>query len=215
MVEISEYRLLIEKLPLRTHQFKTLRSTWNKYETEFEFFHKSCDKIFNGRDYRVISRGQLLDENNLDIKIILTIMWGFPRGPRGHNMNAMLQQFDEIKKILQDVIYNQPSLENVMGKMDGLSRLGIGTFTKLLYSLNIEIDGLKPAILDSVIVSIIYESQILELQPLKRISRTKHTQLYKQYLQILNSISIDLNLSVGKIEMFLFTFGNHLYVPKN
>lgn len=218
MVKISDYSKLINLLPVNHTSFKILKKNWRSNQT-------LVGKIFNDKDHVIISKKDLKSEQaEINVFIIKTLMWGYPTKGRGNNIENLINQnsLDNIGKVLSKYKINpHQTFQNIITdfyhlKKEGVKGLGISTFSKFLYLLNVKIEGYDALILDDRIINIINENNFQELKCLFGIARDDAFKIhsknnYLEYLKIINKIAYDNNSKPENIEMFIYFFGKNLH----
>jgi hypothetical protein len=206
MNSISNYVELIRNLPEREHSFRSSKTTWNKgkYTDKIELIFMENEKI-------ELSRNDVFSNaNDLEKLILSTIIWGYPSGMRKDHFNRIMENFDNLVDLLNNVNINEiNNFKNHFEKdVKSINGLGLSTYSKFLYFLDVKVDSYPALILDSKIIRCINENRFIELKSLKNITYNNAYQFYSRYNKKISEISNNLNINnSGKIEMFLFQYG--------
>ena len=221
-MNISDYKNLIDNMPVEGHAFTIKKKNWERF-----FKLTEIKEVFD-KDEIIISRKDLFklakDQKKTKEFIVKVLMWGYPTGGRGNNMKNLLQE--KSYKALVDFIDDNEirnsnnQVENIKNKIKELKKnggkgLGISTISKLLYFLKVKIAGKLSVILDQRIIDVLNKAEFKDFEELKDIKMTssisKYIDNYYQFLEKIASVNKDLAIKdVGKIEMFLFIFGGNL-----
>ncbi len=221
-MNISDYKNLIDNMPVEEHAFTIKKKNWERF-----FKLKEIKKVFD-KDEIIISRKDLFklakDQKKTTEFIVKVLMWGYPTGGRGNNIKNLLEE--KSYKALVDFIDDNEirnsnnQVENIKNKIKELKKnggkgLGISTISKLLYFLKVKIAGKLSVILDQRIIDVLNKAEFKDFEELKDIKMTssisKYIDNYYQFLEKIASVNKDLAIKdVGKIEMFLFIFGGNL-----
>ncbi|WP_234109927.1 hypothetical protein [Chryseobacterium sp. R2A-55] len=209
MKTLSSYKGLINEMPVQEQAFVTKRITWEK-----KIDTKILDEIFVGLPERKISRNDIFSKCPIDLFVYLVIMWGYPRGMRGHsNDTAIFENINELSEIINLprrglVIENE--LEDVLQKLSDFPGLGISTISKLLYFRTWKFGDYDALILDERILRVFQAKVFEEFENLQNLSRHNALKYYLDYLKTMHRTSNQLKVSPVNLEMFLFIFGNNL-----
>ncbi|MEG0760681.1 hypothetical protein [Chryseobacterium sp.] len=209
---LKNYNQLIQSLPVLDQAFTIKASNWQKALSDFHF-----QEIFNGADHICLSRRDVHDTNNIELFILKTILWGYPKGMRGKNFENIYRNISNLSQILNvsdraflktDDLYE---LQNKLHKIEGL---GLSTYSKFLYFRDFKFDGVPALILDERLIRVFKNEVFVEFESLAKISHYNSIKMYKDYLQMMATLSEELDASGEQIEQFLFIFGNHLKPSK-
>lgn len=208
IASINIYTPLIQSLPVADQAFTVKASNWQKALSDFHF-----KEIFNGVAHICLSRRDVHDTNNIELFILKTILWGYPKGLRGKNFEKIYSNLSALSQILNisdraclkaDDLYE---LQNKLHKIEGL---GLSTYSKLLYFRDFKFDGIPALILDARLIQIFKNNVFKEFESLGKISQYNSIKIYKNYLQMMDALSEQLNTSSAQLEQFLFIFSNNL-----
>jgi hypothetical protein len=176
------------------------------------------DRLFENRKNLTISRQDIFNTNDsIKESIVKTIYWGYTGGMRGNhfvnilkNINILESTFNELKAKSQLTNIDFEHLTTIFKNIPGL---GLSTYSKLLYFLNIHFNNNPALILDQRLIDVFANKNYEDYSKLDRITYSNAERRYLEYLLITNKIAIELNTQGENIEQFLFIFGNNLKVP--
>lgn len=213
-MNITAFKTLISNLPVRQQSFSTKRTTWEKAENQIEWLKKLNDNLFNGKKNLVISRQDIFETTDLRELIIKTIYWGYPRGMRGNHFMNILKHIDLLESTFSKLKQTQNSTSNDFNELSqtfkNISGLGLSTYSKLLYFLQITFNDNPCLILDKRLIDVFATETYSEFNSIKKIRYDNAEKKYLDFLQLTNEISKNLVTSGENIEQFLFIFGNNL-----
>lgn len=211
-ISIKNYTQLIQSLPVADQAFTIKASNWQKALFDFHF-----QEIFNGAENICLSRKDVHDTNNIELFILKTILWGYPKGMRGKNFENIYSNLIALSAILNfpdRAFLKTDDLYEIQNRLQKIEGLGLSTYSKLLYFRDFKFDGVPALILDERLIRVFKKNVFEEFESLAKISQYNSIKMYKDYLQIMASLSEELNASSEQIEQFLFIFGNHLKPSK-
>lgn len=213
-MKIEEYRILISNLPVRHQCFKTKRTTWKKAENQVDWLKKLNDKFFGNNSTLTISRQDIFETIDLREKIVKTIYWGYPGGMRGNHFVKILTEIDlienEFKALKQIERPTKEDFEKMANRFKDISGLGLSTYSKLLYFLQISFHGNPCLILDQRLIDVFARNTYSEFQQLSTIRYSNAEKKYLDFLSLTNQVSKKLETSEEQLEQFLFIFGGNL-----
>lgn len=212
MKTIKKYTNLILSLPVADQAFTIQASNWQKALSDFHF-----QEIFNGAENICLSRKDVHDTNNIELFILKTILWGYPKGMRGKNFENIYRNLSALSQILNvsdRAFLKSDDLYELQNKLHKIEGLGLSTYSKLLYFRDFKFDGVPALILDERLIRVFKNNVFEEFESIDKISQYNSIKMYKDYLQITALLSAELNASGEQIEQFLFIFGNHLKPSK-
>ncbi len=150
MLKLVDHKCLIKNMPLDQQAFRSMRTTWKKYEDGWaraslsNIFGPSKDVLLSRSDLRKFSRN-----NELDKFIMATIVWGYPSGMRGKNFDRLLEHIEALKNLL---MLAQDGPVNDWGThfqgVEKIPGLGLSTYTKLLNFMSVRVGQFQALILD-------------------------------------------------------------------
>lgn len=189
---------------------------------------KGISHITNGYsvDYPLyISRSDIFEENNILYKFLKILMFGYPKAKISHNdkkgsqsaMHRILSSFPLIKESLEN-LHNK----NFLSKQDfikdpdiislfNVKGVGLSTFSKFMYLLNVKVENIPCVILDSRVKK---SFEFFEETTYLHTNFSKiNNSFLKDYLLVneeLYDISRSLNIESYELEYLLFSYrGNN------
>lgn len=211
-MKISDYKSLIRKLPELQQSFDVKQSIWKVGHQQ-----KKIDQLFEEQQIENgllrVSRQDVFNSiDDLDFFILNTLMWGYPTKGRGKNVDRLLEKenLEKLKAVLTKYKSEDVLVKLLIEDTKNIGGLGLSTLTKFLYFLSVDVEGQPSLILDNQIINVINSNRFEELTPLKGIRYETGLKKYGDYLKAMNEIADNLNVQPGKLEYFLFTFGNQL-----
>src|ERR1700722_8062558 len=216
-MRLADFTDLISNMPVSNQAFASKRSTWTTYtkgedsagvalRAIFDAHHKGSENIF-------LSRGDLSDlalKPNLAEFVMATIVWGYPRGMRGHNFRNVTNHLDALCRILSKA--RSPISDWISHYKDvrAIPGIALSTYSKLLHFMSVNVEGHKALILDQRIIEVVQQNSFEELACLRRLNSTNASRLYLKYLECMDDAASRLSLPPERVEFFLFEFGLHL-----
>ena len=181
----------------------------------------SLEKIFkNAQNGQIeISREDIFKEEDLEKKLIMVLLWGYPTGGRGNNIADILYSRNELIPRISDFIENHEKMinskdfknlfytQNKNGeKREKIKGIGLSTMSKILYFFEIKIDNNPCLIYDSQIHLSLQRNQIDEFYdyPWK-----KNYASFFHYLEVINKCSEEIKTEPDALELFLFLYNTH------
>ncbi|MDP2339267.1 MAG: hypothetical protein Q8N05_22970 [Bacteroidota bacterium] len=218
-MNIDRYKILISNLPVRQQSFMTKRATWRKAEREIDWLEKLNNKIFVDKDTLLISRQDIFDTVEIRELILKTIYWGYTGGMRGNHFVSILTKIDLLEKTLTFIknkanpsLVDFNELREIFKNVPGL---GLSTYSKILYFLQIKFNNNPCLILDQRLIDVFAKKTYIEFHSLFSISYSNAEKKYLDFLQLANKVSKDIQTDGENIEQFLFIFGNNLKTNGN
>ena len=101
MPSIKKYKNLIKLVPVYKQSTRIRREVWARFS--YSDKERIENRIFGDKAEVEISREDLIKENDPAKKIVMTLMWGYPTGGRGSNIENILKQLDNLSKLLSGV----------------------------------------------------------------------------------------------------------------
>jgi hypothetical protein len=210
-MKLADYQTLIQSLPTHQQAFTTKRATWEKTIGGYSYWP---DLFPKGEDVLQISRKDIFDTKDVEIKILKTIMWGYPRGMRGKHFSTVFQKLPELAEKLKSFqgenlskseyeAYLRPVFDNTRG-------LGLSTYSKLLYFFEVKIDSYPCLILDERLLLSFRSGQFEELKYLTSQPKYNPSKWYVDYLRVMHWEAQTLKIKPEKLEQFLFLFAGNL-----
>lgn len=235
MSSIKKYEEIIKSIPVRNHSVIVRKENWIKNDSlhtrltkEGQFQNNNDDllntliTIFeNAQNGQIeISREDIFEEKkDLEKKLIMVLLWGYPTGGRGNNIADILYSRNELiprisdfienheKKINSKVFKNLFYTQNENGeKREKIKGIGLSTMSKILYFFEIKIDNNPCLIYDSQIRLSLQRNQIDEFYncPWK-----KNYASFFHYLEVINKCSEEIKTEPDALELFLFLYNTH------
>ena len=203
MESIRVYRDLINRIPVNNQSAMIKKDVWERFS-----YNEEIKKAIFGRAERVeISREDIHSEGNIEKRIIMTLMWGYPMGGHGRNIEYVIEKIDELKKILssvngQDLPKDKAS--EIIAEISKFRGLGISTWSKLLYFFNASVESKNCQIYDLKIVDSLNKKQFSELG-IQQQWKQNIVQYY-QYIELLDSLAKSMGVLPEQVEVFLFYY---------
>lgn len=214
LMKIEIYKILISTLPVRQQCFTTKRTTWLKAENEISWLKQINDHLFGDKSTLTISRQDIFETADLRETIIKTIYWGYTGGMRGNHFVNILAHIDLIENTFKNLkqIYRLTTedFNNLTTTFKSVTGLGLSTYSKLLYFLQIKFNDNPSLILDQQLIDVLSSKTYSDFQQLSNIRYDNAEKKYLAYLQATRQLANDLETKGENIELFLFTFGNNL-----
>jgi hypothetical protein len=209
---LNNYKTLIKSLPVRQISGTTKRTTWQKYETNYPWLHQLNDEIFNGKESVTLSRQDIIDsKSTIRHLIIKIILWGYLKGMRGNHFSNILSKIEVLESILLDLckIENLTKADFEIAKVEfnKIKGIGLSTYSKLLYFLQLKIDGYPCLILDFRIIDILEKNRIEDFQILNKITRWNGHKYYIEFLRTADQQAKRIETKSENVEQFIYTFG--------
>lgn len=213
-MNIYNYKILISSLPVRQQCFTTKRTTWLKAEKEISWLKKFNDKLFGENIEITISRQNIFETTDLRETIIKTIYWGYTSGMRGNHFVNILKNIYIIEIAIKNIKRtDKPKTDDFIKlakTFKGVKGLGLSTYSKLLYFLQLKFNDHPCLILDQRLIDIFSNKTFSEFQQLENLKNNNKEKKYLDFLQVTNQVSKKLETKGENIEQFLFIFGNNL-----
>jgi hypothetical protein len=217
MMRLADFTDLISNMPVSNQAFASKGSTWARHINGDDAASGALQSIFNAHDITskdiFLSRGDLSDlalKPNLAEFVMATIIWGYPRGMRGHNFRNLTSHLDALCRILSKA--RSPISDWISHYEDvrAIPGIALSTYSKLLHFMSANVEGHKALILDQRIIEVVQQNIFEELAPIRRFISAKPSRLYPRYLECMGQAASRLALPPEKLEFFLFEFGLHL-----
>jgi len=219
-MDIDNYKILISNLPVRQQSFTTKRITWKNAEKEINWLSVLNDKLFDNQETLNISRQDIFNSNSSTRELILkTIYWGYTSGMRGNHFVNILQNIQTLEMTFSDLksknSLTSSDFNNLTKTVKDIPGLGLSTYSKLLYFLNIKFNGNPCLILDQRLIDVFASKTYSNFSSLSGITYNKaEKEYYLNFLEKVNQKSLELGTQGENIEQFLFMFGNNLKFDK-
>lgn len=234
MSSIKKYEEIVKSIPVRNHSVIVRKENWikndslhtrltknNQFQNNNDDLLNSLEKIFkNAQNGQIeISREDIFKEEDLEKKLIMVLLWGYPTGGRGNNIADILYSRNELIPRISDFIENHEKTinskdfknlfytQNKNGeKREKIKGIGLSTMSKILYFFEIKIDNNPCLIYDSQIHLSLQRNQIDEFYdyPWK-----KNYASFFHYLEVINKCSEEIKTEPDALELFLFLYNTH------
>lgn len=217
-LNIDNYEKLILELPLDNHGFLIKYKNWEKnFDSEFTkiysiLFESKKDISINRKMLFSLGKKAIESEKLEDYEkfIFYVLAWGYSswRIWTYKNSRKILSNENilKISKCFKDNFKKEGiDIKTFKEIINELSWLGLSSITKIIYFLDINIDDLKPAILDLQIIEVL-NSNIFYKTSNNIVFKYWNINHYFKYLELLNKEKIE----TWKIELFLFMFWRSL-----
>lgn len=204
MNKINNYSKLIKELPVDEQSTTIKKEVWERIN--YKEKNKIEKLIFLTSPEVELSRIQVKNEKDIKKKIVMILMWGYPTGGRGNNIQNVLTKLNELEKIFSVYKNNNLTLDefiNLVDRFNKIPGLGISTWTKFLYFFDIAVNSRKCEIYDLKIVESLNKKQFIELKDKNWVQNFDN---YIEYISLLHDISCKLKVRADQVEIFLFYF---------
>ena len=206
MRSISEYSDLIKLIPAKCQSSLIKKAVWER----FDYGDDEIKEAIFGADEEVeISREDIFSENNTKKKLVMILMWGYPSGGRGSNIQSVLLRINELVGLLSSVAgrnLKESEAKDLFKKFGNFGGLGISTWTKFLYFFKVSVDSKECQIFDIKIVNSLNKRQFSQLVS-NDVQEWKHNnEHYLRYIEFADKLASGLGVSAEQVELFLFSF---------
>lgn len=206
MSDIKTYRNLIKEIPIKKQSMRAKKSVWHTRLGHSLF--KVVEPVFS-KDEITITRGEILKEESNRIKIVKTLVWGYPEGGRGSNVKSVLENLEVLRDKLSK--YKGKNLTETKAKelisdLEKVDKLGSSTWSKLLYFFEVSINSHRCQIFDKRVEQSLNESQFRDFKKEKGKWNQKRVDDFFKYIEKLNELSRNLRVDPDQIENFLFYY---------
>lgn len=206
MSDIKTYRNLIKEIPIKKQSMRAKKSVWHTRLGHSLF--KVVEPVFS-KDEITITRGEILKEESNRIKIVKTLVWGYPEGGRGSNVKSVLENLEVLRDKLSK--YKGKNLTETKAKelisdLKKVDKLGPSTWSKLLYFFEVSINSHRCQIFDKRVEQSLNESQFRDFKKEKGKWNQKRVDDFFKYIEKLNELSRNLRVDPDQIENFLFYY---------
>ena len=208
MQSIDKYKEFIKLIPVDKQSARVKKDVWDRFR--YNDIERIVDEIFATETEVEISREDVLNENDPKKRIVMTLMWGYPTGGRGSNIDNILHQLDYMETLLLQVknkSLTKDEANALTNEFMNIRGLGISTWSKLLYFYNVEIESKRCQIYDSKIVGSLNKKQFSELVSQNWKQDVNH---YYKYIKFADDLAKRICARPDQVELFLFSF-NHSY----
>jgi hypothetical protein len=215
-MNIENYKTLVLNLPVRQECITTKRSTWLRGEKEIDWLKDLNGKLFAGQETLNISRQDIFNSKNaIREPIIKTIYWGYPYGMRGNHFVNILSEIQTLETVLIDLKSKEnltnSDFDDLFKELKKIPGLGLSTYSKLLYFLEIKFNNNPCLILDLQLIGVFASKTYDNFLSLCGITyNNAEKKYYLEFLKLADQMSLELGTLGENIEQFLFKFGNKL-----
>lgn len=174
-------------------------STFERYPIVRDVL-ESLEREADGR--RVVTRNVIFEEKNTDRKVILVLLWAYPRGIRNRTnlLNAIGSALEIAKKGIGRKMDDEQF--NVLSQNPGIR---LATLSKLLYFLEYTLDGDRAMILDRNVRTVL--SDYPQFEDVARHRAGSYAE-YSSYVRTIGEISRQMkDVTPDQLEFFLFERG--------
>jgi len=218
-MDIANYKILIANLPVRQQSFTTKRTTWQNAEMEIDWLKNLNNELFDDKDTLNIGRQDIFNTKvSLRELILKTIYWGYTSGMRGNHFVNILTKIQTLETALEGLKSKEnltsSDFNDLSKELEKIPGLGLSTYSKLLYFLEIKFNNDPCLILDQRLIYVFASKTYDDFSSLTGMTYNNAAKMYLDYLKKVNQISTELGTSGENIEQFLFMFGNNLKIDK-
>lgn len=212
-MNLEDFQILINALPVKRQCFTTKRATWKKAELAHPFLYELNQAIFGDNHTVTLSRNDVFQTKDVRLKIIKTIYWGYPRGMRGNHFFHIMQNLDSIESTLTEITsrksLSREDWNTFHASMSRIKGIGISTYSKLLYFSPTRFNDLPALIMDNRLMTA-FNKRVFEAFSFPYLRPDNAADHYMSYLKQIDQESRKLQVPSENIELFLFMFGNNL-----
>ena len=203
MQSILKYKSLIREIPVECQSAHVKKDVWARIQYKGK---REIEKSLFGSESEIeICRKNILFEQDFSKKIVMALMWGYPTGGRGNNIQNILKDAS-LKGMLSSVHKKNLTQEKAEELLKGFAKikgLGLSTWSKLLYFFQVSIESMKCQIFDIKIVDSLNHVQFEELEH----GTWKHEpKQYFEYIKLLRGLAKKIGASPDQVELFLFYY---------
>ena len=213
-MRLSEFRDLIQNMPVSHQAFTSKRSTWASRLCSNDRVGNALQQIFETKETVTLSRRDLrslAQKTDLAEFVMATLIWGYPSGMRGNHVSNMASHITPLTDLLEEARTRPVAQWNEhFTKVKPIAGIGLSTYTKFLNFLSVKIGAYTSLILDHRIVRVAKRGIFEELAPLAGLTDHGKSGDYPRYLQCMHRIASNMAVSAESIEFFLFEFGLNL-----
>lgn len=210
-MRISDFKLLIQAMPVPYHAEVSKLSTWEKLpKADESLLNHLRAEFLKGDNEICLSRADLrtlAKEDDLRIFVMATIIWGYPSGMRGNHFAHIIGELDNLVELLS--VAKEEGIKNWIAhwkKVKVIKGLGLSTYSKFLQFLDVDVEQRKALILDDRISRVAASGNFADFS-LSCLKYENAPDRYIEYLNMIHEIANRHSLEAEKIECFLFQFG--------
>lgn len=212
MITIEKVATLAKLLDSKKDQCPIVvkRQSWRNVEGQFEVARNLNNRLFGTEEQILIDRNSVFRTRNRDMFLQRVLFWGFPTGMKGIGRSAF-DNWDNLVALYQ-YLKRHPDLtvaeyrqvvDNHFNQMSGLS---LTFFSKLLYFMNVTIDGAPAVINDDLLRKGINKVTGPEILPLKNVAKYRY-MLYPDFLREMQLLARDLDSTPERLEYVFWLIG--------
>lgn len=214
MITIEKVATLAQLLDPRKDQCSIviMRKSWRNVEGQFEVARNLNNRLFGTKEQILMDRNAVFRTRNRDMVLQRVLLWGFPTGLYGIGKSA-LNNWDNLRRLysylkthrnMSRAEYRQV-VDNHFKQMKGLS---LTFFSKLLYFMNVTIDGTPAVINDEFLRKGIKKVTGPEILPLKKAAKYRYSS-YPDFLNEMVSLASNLHSTPERLEYVLWLIGKN------
>lgn len=206
MSDINTYKNLIKEIPIKKQSMRAKRDVWKNRLGRTLF--KVVEPVFD-EDEVTITRSEILEEKNNRIKIIKTLVWGYPEGGRGDNVKKVLEGLEDLHRKLsryKGMNLTEAQAKELINDLEKVDRVGPSTWSKLLYFFEISVMSHSCQIFDARVEQSLNASQFKEFKKEKVKWNQKKVDDFFKYIEKLDEVSKCLEVDPAQLENFLFYY---------
>lgn len=207
-MDLLQYKTLIDSMPVQQQAFSPNEDCWEKLLQTVDIGLSLSDFQYRQGFSRLALHEMPLSPQ----KLIAILMWGYPTGGRGKNIENVLKRLDHLCEVIssaENSDFSQIELVTLITRLDQMPNLGMATWSKFLYFCHATFNKTKMVILDNMIASIL-SSQTVNGVVFKNLAASNSSEVYCGYLHGMGSLSDILGSDIENLEFFLFVFGTML-----
>lgn len=212
MITIEKVATLAKLLDPKKDQCPVVvkRQSWRNVEGQFEVARNLNNRLFGTEEQILIDRNSVFRTRNRDMFLQRVLFWGFPTGMHGVGRSA----FDNWDKLVALRLYlkRHPDLavaeyrQIVSNHFSNMRGLSLAFFSKLLYFMNVTIDGAPAVINDDLLRKGINKVTGPEILPLKNVAKYRY-MLYPDFLREMQLLARDLDSTPERLEYVFWLIG--------
>ena len=205
MESITKYSDLIKQIPVNNQSSIIRKTTWERF-SNIKWYDDVKNEIFDDKESIELSRKDIHFEHDVRKKILKILMWGYPAGGRGNNIEFVLEKTKDLIPILLSVSgknLTKTESNELIEKFSNIRGLGISTWSKMLYFFSVSFDSRKCQIYDQKIVDSLNKKQFSELGTKKWKQDINH---YFQYIELVDNFAKSMSVLPEQVELFLFYY---------
>ena len=206
------------KVPVNEQTETTNRNykTWQKAEQKFSFLRDINVHLFQAGNFLSQSRrdlfeaGKLVDNQQLAREFWIRVFyWGFTSGGRGNMFINALKNSNRIEAFLLKAKQSGAVSMKQINEAFDKTGMRVSTYSKLLYFLQIPVEGLQPLIFDKKLMLAVtsgpFSKDFHGFEGLSRMGNMN--RYYINYLEQMHRNADQLRVTPDELEYFLFTKG--------